>query len=93
MLANDGARHVLGSGLYLGSTVDADPDGQPNADATGDDTIDLNDDEDGVVFIDTLAPGKLGVQVDVTASAAGLLNAWIDYNGDGSWGRYRAGLH
>ncbi|MCY2986728.1 MAG: Ig-like domain-containing protein [Planctomycetota bacterium] len=41
-LANDGARHVLLPGnplysLYLGAGVDADPDGRPNATATGDD--------------------------------------------------------
>jgi len=46
--ASNGARHVVGS-LYLGASVDADADGQPDATATGDDT-DGNDDEDGVTF-------------------------------------------
>ena len=80
--ANDGARHVLGSGLFLGATVDAETDGQPNASASGDDNN--GDDEDGVTFTSVVAPGGVG-SVDVTASAAGLLNAWIDFNNNGSW--------
>lgn len=37
LLANDGARHVISDpGFYLGSRVDADPNGQPNSAALGD---------------------------------------------------------
>ncbi|MDX1545470.1 MAG: GEVED domain-containing protein, partial [Rhodothermales bacterium] len=89
LLASDGARHVIDGVLFLGSTIDADADGQPSADAgddgtTGDDG-DGTDDEDGVVFTSPLQPG-LTVSVEVTASASSLLNAWIDYNADGDWG-------
>ncbi|MDH7487797.1 MAG: GEVED domain-containing protein, partial [Anaerolineae bacterium] len=83
LLASNGARHVIVSGFYLGASVDADPDGQPNGTATGDDN-DGNDDEDGVVFTTSLTPGTLA-GVDVTASAPGVLNAWMDFNGDGDW--------
>jgi len=48
--ANSGAQHSIVAGFHLGSTVDADGDGQPNADATLDDTTGTPDDEDGVVF-------------------------------------------
>jgi hypothetical protein len=36
LLAHDGARHTI-TGLTLGTRIDAEPDGQPNATATGDD--------------------------------------------------------
>ncbi|MCP3958924.1 MAG: DUF11 domain-containing protein, partial [bacterium] len=89
-LADDGARHGGdGATLKLGTAFDNDPDGQPNpGDATGDDTLDSGDDEDGVTFTTALAPGVgAAVDVDVTdAGTAGVLNAWIDYNQNGSWG-------
>jgi uncharacterized repeat protein (TIGR01451 family) len=82
-LASDGARHVLGGALFLGAGVDAEVDGQPTAAASGDDESD-SDDEDGVVFPSSLGVG-LDAAVEVTASADGLLNAWIDFNADGDW--------
>jgi hypothetical protein len=84
LLANNGARHTVGSGLFLGAAVDPEPDGLPNAAATGDD-VDGIDDEDGVVFMSTIDPGTTA-SVDITASTAGaLLDAWIDFNADGDW--------
>jgi len=79
-LANNGARHVLGSGLFLGATVDDEADGQPNATATGDGA-----DEDGVTFA-TLQAGTSPI-LTVTAVVPGtaVLNGWIDFNGDGDW--------
>ncbi len=79
---SNGARHVISS-LFLGADVDADSDGQPNATATGDDT-DGNDDDDGVVFTSNLY-ATASANVDITASAPGRLDAWIDFNGDGDW--------
>lgn len=85
--SNLGARHLIQEGFYLGARVDAEADGQPNADATGDD---LNptaaDDEDGVKFLDALVPGET-VRLEVTASSTGRLDAWVDFDGDGSWSR------
>jgi len=82
--ADDGARHVTASGLWLGSAVDSETDGQPSADATADDATGMPDDEDGIAFA---APFYLGtnVTVSVTASAAGKLDAWVDWNDDGDW--------
>ncbi len=63
--------------------MDAEHDGQPHPSALGDDTNTVGD-EDGVVFTSSLVPGN-HVTVTVTASVAGVLNAWIDFNGDGDW--------
>ncbi len=84
LLKNDGARHRIGK-MKLGSLVDADKDGQPSTDATGDDS-DGSDDDDGVVFnATTLVKGGVGA-VAIAASGPGLLSAWIDFNNNGSWG-------
>ena len=84
LLASDGARHLVVAGYYLGSGVDGESDGQPGVAALGDDNDDGNDDEDGVVFGAFLIPcGE--TPVTVTASGAGYINAWIDFNADGDW--------
>ena len=83
--ADGGAEHLLGSGLTLGSLVDADADGQPTASATGDDNDGTNDD-DGVTF-GTMMAGQLDASVTVNVQGGGgKLDAWLDFNGDGSWG-------
>ena len=79
-LANEGARHVLGSGLLLGTTVDAEADGQPNADATGDGA-----DEDGLTFATLLAGTNAAITVTATVPGTAVLNGWIDFNADGDW--------
>ncbi len=95
----DGARHQLGTGLFLGKCVDADP-GEVVGDilggaATKDDASPTPpplaygdcsnpDDEDGVT-VGNLTVGKQSVPVDIVASEACKLNAWIDWDGDGSW--------
>ncbi len=86
LLAHNGARHVLVPGVTLGAVIDAEADGQPNATATGDDNNPplAVDDEEGVTFAGTLVPGQ-PYTINVTASVAGFLNAWVDFNADGSW--------
>ena len=83
LLVNNGARHVATAGVYMGTLLDVEGDGQPNSDATGDDKTSL-DDEDGVVFVGQLIGGQV-CTVRVTVSTAGYLNAWIDFGADGSW--------
>ncbi|MFC1569309.1 GEVED domain-containing protein [bacterium] len=92
LLANNGARHrytLRGGGLFLGNSVDPDPDGQPDAKAYGDDT-DENDDDDGVTFVNyemgypVIEQGTEQVTIQVTGSS-GYLNAWVDFNRDGDW--------
>jgi len=64
--------------------LDAETDGAPSQLAIGDDH-DSNDDEQGVLFPCCMEPGGTArVQIDV--SAAGFVNAWIDFDGDGDWG-------
>ncbi|MFK8114239.1 MAG: GEVED domain-containing protein, partial [Rubripirellula sp.] len=82
LLADDGARHGVGS-LFLGANVDVEADGQPSA-ASNADGID----EDGVFQVtDLIAAGGVAstASLQVQASEAGLLDAWIDFNGDGDW--------
>ena len=83
LLANNGARHVIVPTVYMGTLIDAEPDGQPNANATGDDSNNLAD-EDGVVFASPLTPGIMA-SVNVTCSVPGFLFAWVDFNRNGSW--------
>jgi hypothetical protein len=77
--SNNGARHVVPATpvLYLGSGVTTETDGQPAAAADG-------DSDDGVAFPELFFP-TLSTTIDVTASADGLLDAWIDWNHDGDW--------
>ena len=57
LLASNGARHVIDPARYLGTAIDKEDDGQPNASANGDDTDAGGDDEDGVAFTVAYAPG------------------------------------
>jgi Ca2+-binding RTX toxin-like protein len=81
LLADDGPRHVILNGLHMGSSVDFEINGQPNATATGDDNSG-SDDEDGVTLPGELFAGRNAV-VFVNASAVGKLDAWIDFGRDG----------
>jgi hypothetical protein len=87
-LKDDGARHTIAAGFHLGKSEDSEEDGQPDDLATGDDLSPSRaaDDEDGVVFATPLYPGETA-EVRVEASAAGKLDAWIDFGDDRSWGQ------
>jgi|GEM_PF-1847591 len=82
-IARSGAVHGILPGFHLGGGVDGEPDGLPHASGLGDDLNGL-DDEDGVRFVSALIPGRT-TTLWVTASQTGLLNAWIDFNTNGSW--------
>ena len=86
---NDGARHLVialpdGFVLKLGPNIDTELDGQPTALASGDDSMGPHDDEDGVIFLNPLQPG-LPAEIEVEASGDGQLDAWADFNLNGSW--------
>ena len=90
LLVDNGARHIIKTGFFLGAGVDAEDDARvggtfPN-DATGDDIdpAESVSDEDGIVGLDSLVIGQVAT-ITVTASAAGKLDAWIDFNNDGDW--------
>jgi hypothetical protein len=97
LLASNGARHELGGGLYLGACIDAEADALAGGTADGDDggvgssefgtCAVAGDDEDGVEFTSSI---ELGIDstsgtLNVTASALGKLDAWLDFNADGDW--------
>ena len=84
LLVDDGARHVVVPGYHLGAGVDTETDGHPSDLANGDDSSPA-DDEDGVVFLTALTQSALA-GIEVTASARGYLDAWIDFNNDGHFG-------
>ena|GEM_PF-749008 len=92
-LADNGARHAITNSFCLGAVIDAEPDGQPDANALGDDNNPPGDadDEDGVTFLTSLEPGKTAsIRVYLTAPGTaapgrGYLDAWIDFNLNQSW--------
>lgn len=86
LLASNGARHnqVFGAPV-LGAELDVEANGQPTANADGDDTNGGLDDEDGVVLPPNLIAGVPN-SATVTASAAGgKLDAWVDFNRNGAF--------
>lgn len=85
LAVQDGARHRP-VGSWLGdkeNMPDSEVDGQPQADALGDDTVG-NPDEQGVVF-SPLVIGRLASATVEVNGGGGMLQAWIDFNGDRSW--------
>ncbi len=83
-LADDGARHGVpasGAWVFLGSAEpDTEVDGQPDSGAAGDGA-----DEEAVNWLDDLVRGQV-VGVEVSAEGeSGLLDAWVDFDGDGIW--------
>jgi|GEM_PF-1382999 len=84
LLGSNGARHIIDPTIYMGNRIDAEPNGIPTFTALGDDNTNL-DDEDGVTFVDPFVVGDVAT-VKVVVSVDGYLNAWLDYNKDGSWG-------
>jgi GEVED domain-containing protein/VCBS repeat protein len=87
MAGSSGAWHRL-SGPTLGAARDWESDGTPSANANGDDMSGPIDDEDGVTF-GSIRVGQTDAIVTVNvqdAPSGAKLDAWIDFNGDGSWG-------
>jgi hypothetical protein len=84
-LAQDGARHVIG-GPWLGDGADApdaETDGQPHAQAPGDD--DLEGDDEGGVYIPVLTAGEDATIVVDVGGGGGYVQGWIDFNIDEAW--------
>jgi hypothetical protein len=85
--ANGGPSHRIVPGLRIGPNIDGENDGQPSADATGDDTTSTPDDEDGVTLPNLVAgqPATVTVSVTNTTGQAATLYGFIDFNGDGNF--------
>jgi hypothetical protein len=90
LAVSNGAYHLLG-GPWLGDDFDApdsEPDGQPDGAALGDDTYDLNDDEDGVNIPILVAGTSQFITVEINdggSGTGGYLDAWFDFDGSGAW--------
>lgn len=85
LLANNGPRHSIITGLSLGNTVDGEINGMPDIAANGDGV-----DEDGVLVFPSLdiIPGmdfRLPLSYVNTTGDTAFIAAWIDWNGDGDF--------
>lgn len=81
LLANNGARHIIGGPTLGFGLPDSEANGQPNATATGD-----GSDEDGISLTDPLVAGST-TQLQVKSSAGGgVLNYFFDFDGNGVFG-------
>jgi hypothetical protein len=80
--ANNGAAHTIVPGFHLGATVINTTDGQPGIGA------DADAGDDGVTFntsLETHATEEMSAHLTIIASAAGKLDAWIDFNQNGTF--------
>jgi hypothetical protein len=75
VLTSNGARHRLGTGLTLGVTASAEPDGKPSSTGT-------LDSDDGVSGPSTLTAGATS-EFNVISSAAAKLDVFVDFNRNG----------
>ncbi len=76
-----GASHTILSTIYMGpNPPDAEVDAVAPFDGTGDGA-----DEDGITLPNTLEQNTAVIRT-VAVTGSGLLNAWIDWDGDGSFG-------
>jgi hypothetical protein len=91
LLANNGARHVIGGPFFCesggGDSPDSEADGQPHPWAIGDDIDADGDDEDGVTFpvLSIGVPANISVNVCGAPAAGAWVQIWIDYDGSESW--------
>jgi LruC domain-containing protein len=75
---NNGARHDVGDGtLFLGQNVTSEPN------AYADNGAEI-DDNDGIQFVTGVEAGKTSL-VEITSSADGFINAWIDSDQSGEF--------
>jgi GEVED domain len=80
--ASNGPRHAR-IGPSLGALRDAELDGQPTANALGDNTAGAND-EDGITFLSSAIPG-FPLRTNVSAPVGGFLNVWLDADRDSAF--------
>jgi hypothetical protein len=75
--ADNGARHPVVPNYGLGQLTLVSSDGQPNDAAA-------SPDNDGVVLPSSVTPGN-AFTIQVTNRGSGVLQGWIDWNGDKDW--------
>ncbi len=87
LTASGGPRHAINPNIYLGTTPpDSEVNGQPSADAMGDNNNGVND-EDGVAAFPALTTATVSYSLNViannTTGASANLVGWIDFNRNG----------
>jgi hypothetical protein len=87
--ANNGARHGVPVTplVYMGTAIDTESDGQPNLSSVGDDNNLPVNDEDGIIFLGPLVPGKNAQLAFQGVNKVGIdakLHIWADWNNDGT---------
>ncbi len=85
--ASNGAKHEISANLYIGATLpDDETDGQPTANADGDD---VNGDDEDTLTLPVLSPSmkawSLDVPVTNTTGSPATLYAWVDHDLDGQF--------
>ncbi len=81
LAANNGARHFASPNFCIGTQIDTESDGQPSANADGDDLEQLGRRGWGDLVSDELRadePGRC-----VCHRHNGVIDAWVDFNGNG----------
>ncbi|MCA9225914.1 MAG: hypothetical protein KDA47_09900, partial [Planctomycetales bacterium] len=78
-LANNGPRHQIVDGFFLGSGVTVDVDGP------GPDQADSDRQDDGIVFMSNFVRGYNSQFTVSVAGGPGVVDAWIDFNQDGDF--------
>ena len=81
-LSYGSADHIIDYLNYMGTLVDGELTNQPSSNADADDLNGEND-EDGVTFPALTRGASVIIQVKVVGGA--YINAWIDWNGNGSF--------
>jgi len=84
----NGARHGVPVKplVFMGQVIDSETDGQPNDQANGDDKSLVPDDEDGIIFLGPLVPGResqLSFSGTNNSADTAVLHIWADWNSDG----------
>jgi hypothetical protein len=91
LLANNGPRHTIVPGLFLGARVDGEANATQNTRANGDDITTSPDDEDGVInpqadfLLTTGTQPTITLRATDTTGTAATLSGWIDYNNNGAF--------
>ena len=87
-----GPSHIITDGIFLGTSVDDESNGVPSINATGDDTSDTPDDEDGISAFPALHVNDTSYTIPIAnitaANSSGspvTIHAWIDFDGSGTF--------
>ena len=83
LLASGGARHQVVPGFFLGASESSGLDAEPEP-ADFSQLNPLPPGNDGVGLPAVLVPNQVAA-VQVFASSPGMLDAWVDFYGDGNW--------